>query len=162
MLLPPLFSFDIKIDKNFSIKEKEIILQCILDWQDATNQLIIFHVVTTELEKITFETDSTINILKAAAADKLSQIMLKRLGKSAAGFAFYTKNQLFAVPIVDRIPNNAAFHKVVLHEIGHCIMGWQHLEEPIGIMYKSITASNEITYADLELLIENIRYYIFR
>jgi hypothetical protein len=156
MLLPPLLGFDVKIDRNFSLKEKEILIQCLMDWHKATHQLIIFRLISTEMNKITFETDYTINILKAHGKDKLVELVDKKYELPVLGFAFYSKKQLFAIPVIDRTKDSDTLHKVMLHEIGHCIAGWDHLDEPIGIMYSRLIES-PITYADLVLLINNIR-----
>ncbi len=162
MHLPPLFGFDIKIDKNFNIKEKEIIIKCIMDWNESTNQLIILRIISMEMERITFESDNVIHILKAKSSDKLVKMADRKYTPTILGFAFYSKKQLFAVPIVDRLYDQNSFYKVMLHELGHCLIGWVHLDTPTGVMYSKLVnpQDRKITYADLELLINNIRKFI--
>ena len=159
MILPPIFYVDVKIDNNFTVKEKKIILKCLKSWHKACHGILEFVIIDMNMIWIDSDCKSIVHILKGLSTDELIiKADTKFSSNTNVGYAFCDGKQLFAVPVVDRVKNKKMFFKVTMHEIGHCIAGWGHLKKPTGIMYSRVNKHSKVTYDDLEMLMDNIRY----
>ncbi len=161
-ILPPLIRRDVKIDKSFSVEEKKIIIKSLMMWQKATAGLVLFHIISTEFQNLNnYNNCNTIYILNTISSDDFVKIAQKDHKNKLFGFAIYNNMNWIVALVMDTIINKNYFKKVILHEIGHCLVGLPHLTKNIGIMLPNInTTSANITYYDLEMFVNNIKNII--
>lgn len=159
--IPPLIKIDVGIDNNFTVKEKENIIEAFIRWQDGMRGLVIFHIGNMSVNRLVMHYDDcntwyAINVIKAYSDDEGIQIEEARLGHIVNGLATFLDDTTFAFVVVDRIKTDEEFVGLVMHEVGH-LLGLNH-EMQNTIMHKYSSRTTNLTESDIRQLIQVWRY----
>ena len=154
--LPPLYKIEIYIDKNFKVKEKEAIIQSLIDWNKATYGLIVFHITNLEakyllMHKNVTDADYAINFIKSKDTDLHIKKWDKYIKAKALGYAKNNKSCKMIFLIIDRHKDYEHITATSTHEVGH-LLGLPHSTNKKSIMYKYIQLTKP-TKADIKDLI---------
>lgn len=153
--LPPLFRIDVGIDSYFSPKEKALIIESFIRWQDASHGLILFHLGNFSINSLIRHDDDSntwfaMNVIRAMSNDSVIKRAEKELGKNINGLAITGKDASAALLVMDKLPSKKEFIGVTMHEIGH-LLGLGH--GPLGtIMYQYSNRPTRVTQHDLRKL----------
>ena len=139
----------IKIDKEFSKQEKQVIIDALDTWKKITCGLFDYVIITETLDDLFCDETNvnTISFLRGSQSDLLINRIDHIERCKIYGYAIpSTPNVIILVP--DRIESYHDLKIVVLHEIGH-ILRIRHISDKTSIMSKYCTGFNKITRNDL-------------
>lgn len=148
---------DVYISKDFSIVEKQAIIEAITQWQKSTDGLLSFHIVDLNTEHLV--PDEIGNALYNITIIKDNDSgTLKRLEEEAdahgrvLGYAFWFFNCNFAGLCTKRIKNKKTLKMIAMHEIGH-LLRLSHIDKK-AVMHRYVTnMTAKISKYDLNQLI---------
>lgn len=137
--LPALYTVSVAIDCAFILKEKKLIIESLIQWQEASNGLVTFHLINMDMKSlIQNETEGyAINIIKVLSEDKEVKKWDKENGRIVWGYAHGYKPCGLAFLVADRLKNSTMFTSTCGHEIGH-LLGLPHNPNSNTLMYKYI------------------------
>ncbi|MDP2685245.1 MAG: matrixin family metalloprotease [bacterium] len=154
--LPAIFQINIAIDYSFTAKEKSIILKSLINWQEATHGLIIFHIVNLNSHRIYLNDEdpmasSVINIINMLSTDKEIKDCDEIFNFKILGCAVGSDPCGLVFLVMDRIHDSNTLVAVSGHEIGH-LLGLSHSENKHALMYHYITKTLKPTKEDINQL----------
>jgi|ERR1700722_1746263 len=136
-------------DISFTKKERQIIDRAIDAWFYFTQGLFLFHVVY-DLEKTDLDMSEREDvILKVNSGFHHVQLWDANFGIEGYGFCSFRAYQSVIHLVTDRFPNERAFQKVIMHELGHHL-GMGHVSH--GIMQRRISGEEQFSEWDAEEL----------
>lgn len=156
--LYPIYSINVSIDCCFTLREKKLIIESLIQWQEATHGLIVFRLICMNSHRLikNEEDDSssyTINFIRALSKDEQIIEWDAVLKNSALGYAQGFEPCGLAFIIADRLyHDNAIFTATCGHEVGH-LLGLSHNENKNALMYKYIKALKPTQYDIKELVL---------
>lgn len=135
----PVFMTDIWVDSEFSESQAYLIEQAAEEWENATRGMvkIIVH-KNYDIPNREIESDIDRNVvIKVSSADpfvieqsnKHSGLIVNALTTKGPDLIHY-----WIVPVMDRITFSSYFRSIMIHELGHIIVNFGHMDEGPAIM----------------------------
>lgn len=140
-------SYQVYIDDNISASQKQIVVDSILGWEEATSGQVVFYKATdwrTQDYLITI-TPSTIPELTTLEHDADDN---EHIHGGIYGLTHYMDNQSSLISVAVEVRDPIMFRHIVEHELGHAL-GLEHTERDT-LMYWSVRGgANTIVCADV-------------
>lgn len=118
-------TFNVYIDKSFSVKQKEDVIQAIEDWNLSFNGNLKINIASTSFDMDFTILDEAMNDPNTWLIFKIdsSNQMLDAFNTNVLAFTSHSMTYL----IVDRIPS-IGIRQAAMHEIGHLVLGSIHTD----------------------------------
>lgn len=154
----PLYVINIGIDYSFTTSEKGMIIDALSSWQEATHNLVVFHIAHHNMRTLLYNKDDNttgyaVNFVKASSEDLDVRYWDDHYNRTILGFAIIHSRCCLAFLVADRMRNKRLFTTITGHEIGH-LLGLGHNPNRNTLMYEySNYMAPQATNLDLQELI---------
>ena len=153
--LPYLFRLNAVIDKCFTLKEKQFIINSIESWEEASHGLIKFDIVEINADSLLQSDEAyTVNFVKALKNDDVIKTCDELYKSPVVGYA--AKNMIFGLIFIvtDRADTEKLFITTCTHEIGH-ILGLGHSTHANTVMHENVyKCCKHPSYNDIKDMID--------